>query len=60
MAKIHLVAYVIREAPYHNRKTYVTLAVIVYESTWREELPDVPFVEPPSWVYDVVRSFHFL
>jgi hypothetical protein len=39
MVKIHLVAYVIREAPYHNRKTYVTLAVIVYESLGGKNYP---------------------
>jgi hypothetical protein len=57
MAKIHLFAYVIREAPYHNRKTYEAFACLVYEATWQEELPNVPYEEPEHWLIGVVSSF---
>jgi hypothetical protein len=60
MAKIHLVAYVISEAPYHNRKTYLAFALLVYEWTWREELPHIPFEEPEEWILDVVRTVRTL
>jgi hypothetical protein len=56
MAKIHLFAYVISEAPYHNRKTYEAFALFVYEATWKQELPHVPFVEPPKWLLGVVST----
>jgi hypothetical protein len=46
IAKLHLFAFSLVEGPYQTRATLLRWALIIFEETWRQELPDVPFEHP--------------
>jgi hypothetical protein len=54
MAKIHLFAYALVEGIYQTRATFIRWAMAVFIATWQMELPDRPYEEPDTDIYEIV------
>jgi hypothetical protein len=61
MAKVHLFAYALVEGIYQTRATFLRWASAVHHATWQMELPDRPYHQPDSDVFEIVGiiSPHF-
>jgi hypothetical protein len=54
MAKIHLFAYTLVEGIYQTCATFIRWAMAVFIATWQMELPDRPYEELDTDIYEIV------
>jgi hypothetical protein len=53
---MHLFAFSLVEGPYQTRATLLHWALVIFEETWRQELPDIPFRHPSDAILVIVSS----
>ncbi|KAF8593458.1 hypothetical protein BDV93DRAFT_516549 [Ceratobasidium sp. AG-I] len=54
VAKLHLFAVILVEGAYQTRVALMRLAAWVFEETWNQELPDIPYRPPPTSVLQIM------